>query len=74
VEQQAVSSEAAELPVDGRGRHAQVAGDLPVGHAADGLGQQLGQWGGVKVSGDVFMPGPGNRRAGHNFDGATQEL
>ena len=31
----------------------------------------LGQWGGTKLSVDVFMPGPGNCRAGHNLDGTT---
>ena len=41
VEEQAVAAEAAELAVDGRGGDVQIPGDLAVGHAAGGLGQQL---------------------------------
>ena len=42
MEDHAMPTKASELAVDSRRRNAQVPGDLAVGHAADGLGQELG--------------------------------
>jgi hypothetical protein len=43
MEQHAVPTEAGLLAVDGLGGGAKVTGDLAVGHAACGLGEQLGE-------------------------------
>jgi hypothetical protein len=43
VQQQTVPSEAVELHVDGVRGDAEVVGGLAVGHAAGGLGHQLGE-------------------------------